>query len=117
MLGVVILKLQIAEIIISVVISLALAVILNIVGLIVDTLNPRLQWESPIAALKQNINAVIVILGEMLILGLLGYIGFTKISTMTELGLFLGLVPIGIAIVLIVVYFSFAEKCIKRLEV
>lgn len=116
-LGVVILKLQVAEILLAVAISISLTVILNTVGLIVDTVNPRLNWESPIAALKQNINAAIVILGEMLLIGLLGYIGFTKITSLMKLGFFLGLLPAIGAAVLIFFYFSFAEKRISKLDV
>jgi len=53
-------------------ISLALSAFACIAGLWLDTASPRLSWDSPIAAMKQNPNAVVVILAVMGLLGGLG---------------------------------------------
>lgn len=56
-------------------ISLAFSALACIAGLWLDTANPRLAWDAPVAAMKQNPNAVIVILAVM---GLLGGLGFAS---------------------------------------
>lgn len=43
-------------------------------GLLLDLLSPRLKWEHPVSALKQNKNSVIMILGMMGLLGAMGYL-------------------------------------------
>lgn len=116
-LGAVLLKLYAGELFLSAVISMALAIILNIAGLVVDTINPRLKWETPVAAMKQNINAVVVILAEMVILGVIGYFNITKIKTMTELLVFMALIPIFLSAVILIVFLPFGEKRLKKLEV
>jgi len=90
---------------------------INIAGLIVDTINPRLKWETPVAAMKQNINAVIVILAEMVILGVVGYFSITYIKTITELFVFTAIIPIFLSVVMLIVFMPFAEKRLKKLDV
>ena len=57
---------------VAVILSLGFSTAMNMIGLWLDTAWPRLSWDNPIAALKQNPNAVIAILGTM---GLLGGMG------------------------------------------
>lgn len=115
--GIVLLKMSVGTLLLATMISFLLAVIINIVGLIVDTVNPQLKWETPVAAMKQNINAIIVILGEMAILGVLGYFSVTKIKTITEVFVFMGIIPLVIAITMLCIYFPLAERRLKKLEV
>jgi ABC-2 type transport system permease protein len=56
------------------VIALAFIAFANIGGLFLDAANPRLSWDTPIAASKQNPNAGIVVVGLMALLALLGFI-------------------------------------------
>jgi ABC-2 type transport system permease protein len=53
-------------------ISLAFSALACICGLWLDTASPRLSWDAPIAAMKQNPNSVIVILAVMALIALLG---------------------------------------------
>lgn len=53
-------------------IALAFSAFASVAGLWLDTANPRLSWDSPIAALKQNPNAIILIFGALGLLVLLG---------------------------------------------
>ncbi len=117
LLGVVLLEMSVGQLLLAAVISFSFAVVLNIAGLVVDTINPRLKWETPVAAMKQNINAVVVILAEMVILGVIGYFSITKIKTMTELLVFMALIPIFLSAVILIVFLPFGEKRLKKLEV
>jgi len=61
--------------------ALAFSAFADIAGLWLDAVNPRLSWDTPTAALKQNPNAVIAILGTM---GLIAALGL--LSTRIRLG-------------------------------
>lgn len=63
------------------IVAMAFAAFANIAALFLDAANPRLSWDSPTAAMKQNINAMIVVLGLM---GLLGGLG--ALSALLPLG-------------------------------
>lgn len=96
--------------------SFVLSVVLNILGLYLDTLNPRLSWDNPVAAMKQNINTVVMILLEMLILAGIGFAVFRWVKTMEGLALFLLGVPLLLVIVLLALYFPLGERKIRALE-
>lgn len=53
-------------------VALAFSSFVCIAGLWLDTANPRLSWDNPTAALKQNPNSSIVIVGAMALIGALG---------------------------------------------
>jgi ABC-2 type transport system permease protein len=65
-------------------IGLAFSAFASIAGLWLDTANPRTDWDTPMAALKQNPNAMIVILGVMGAIGGLGaasaFLGWGKLA-------------------------------------
>jgi ABC-2 type transport system permease protein len=69
--------------------SFVLTLLFNVLGLYIDTVNPQLRWENPVAAMKQNVNAVIMMLLEMLSLGALGFAGFMWVKDLGPLMLFL----------------------------
>jgi ABC-2 type transport system permease protein len=71
--GAAVFRLGFAEAAGAALISLAFSSFACAAGLWLDTANPHLSWDAPIAALKQNPNAVIVILAVMALLGALGY--------------------------------------------
>ncbi|MCX7027248.1 MAG: hypothetical protein NT061_07175 [Spirochaetes bacterium] len=95
--------------------SLGFSTALNMIGLWLDTAWPRLSWDNPIAALKQNPNAIIVILGTMGLLG--GMVGLTLALELPRYGyaLLYGAIialPIGLWIAL---YPEFAKRKYARL--
>ncbi len=57
------------DLFIAFILSLLFATAFNMGGLWLETASPRLRWDNPIAAMKQNPNAVIAILGAMGFLG------------------------------------------------
>jgi ABC-2 type transport system permease protein len=56
--------------------ALLFATVFNMGGLWLETAFPRLRWDNPIAAMKQNPNAVIAILGAMGLLGGMAFLAF-----------------------------------------
>ncbi|MFH2115418.1 MAG: hypothetical protein ABIJ86_13015 [Spirochaetota bacterium] len=91
-------------------VALSLSFLLNLTGLWLDTANPRLNWDNPIAAMKQNPNALIAILGCMGILGGIGYLAISHGLGTLAFGLLFGLVPAVLFTVLLALYPCFAEK-------
>ncbi|WP_304239633.1 hypothetical protein [Gracilinema caldarium] len=97
--------------------SFVLTLLFNVLGLYIDTVNPQLRWENPVAAMKQNVNAVIMMLLEMLSLGALGFAGFMWVKDLGTLMLFLLALPLVITVVLLLLYFPLGIGTLRRLEV
>lgn len=98
-------------------VGLALSGLFNLLGLILDTANPRLRWDNPIAALKQNPNSVIVILAVMGTAGLIGYLSFRYMINGWLFALLFGVIPLAIFAVLLLWYPRFAVRRVEALEV
>ena len=73
-LGLMIFGTNLVDTLIAGLLALLFSTALNMGGIWMDTVSPRLSWDNPIAAMKQNPNAVIVILTAMALIGGLGYI-------------------------------------------
>ena len=96
--------------------ALVAASAFNLAGLWMDTAWPRLRWDNPIVALKQNPNAVFQILGAMAILGGCGVLaGKLELPRYGYAALFGGLFAAAIA-VLGAAYPAFARRRIRRWE-
>jgi ABC-2 type transport system permease protein len=54
-------------------ISLAAAVALTALGMIIDLARPLLDWTNPQKAIKQNLNVLLAMLADIGILSVLGY--------------------------------------------
>ncbi len=98
-------------------IALAVSGLVTIAGLWLDTANPRLRWDNPVAAMKQNINAVIIILGDMALIGGLG--GLSVLVRLDHLGFLLayGVLPGLLTGLALWAYPRYAEKRLGSLEV
>jgi ABC-2 type transport system permease protein len=97
--------------------SLAMSALLNLGGLWLDTANPRLRWDNPIAAMKQNPNAVIAIFGAMGLAGGGGYLAFTTGMGTGAFALWFGLVPAAAFVLLLLPYPRYAAKRLAAIEV
>ena len=58
----------------AVFVAFAFSSLFNAVGLWIDTANPRLAWDDPVAAMKQNPNSLIVLLGAMTVIVACGFV-------------------------------------------
>lgn len=110
------LKLSVLQGLCALVIAFALSGLFNLLGLWLDTANPRLRWDNPLSALKQNPNSIIAILGEMGLTGGLGALAFVlHLTPLGNLAVF-GLVPAGLFGILLALYPRYARKRIVEIE-
>ncbi len=81
----------------------------------IDTVNPKLEWENPIAAFKQNVNSIIAVFAAIILDGLFVLLGVVVLPhTMIGLSILIG-VFVVIAAPLGVLYFKYAEKRITTM--
>ncbi len=105
------------QIIFACLVALPLSATLNLLGLFLDTARPKLHWDNPVAAMKQNYNSVIDMLFNFLILAINGVIVFyAKNAYWWVLFIYFVFIPSSIFAVLIKPYAIYAEKKINSLE-
>ncbi len=97
-------------------VSLSLSTLLNMGGLWLDTANPRLDWDNPIAAMKQNPNAVIAIFGTMGLAAGVGYLAFVTGMQPGSFAWWFGAVPALVSGGLLALYPRYAEKRLAAME-
>jgi hypothetical protein len=73
-LGILLFGTSLVDTLIAGLLALLFSTALNMGGIWIDTASPRLSWDNPIAAMKQNPNSVIVILAAMACIGGLGFL-------------------------------------------
>lgn len=56
--------------VLSTVLSLVVSLLIIFLEMFMDTINPKLTWENPTAAFKQNINSIIGVFGTILIIAI-----------------------------------------------
>lgn len=96
--------------------ALAFSAFTCIAGLWLDTANPRLAWDNPTAALKQNPNSSILIVGVMALLGALG--ALTAFLRWDKLAFFIAyfIIFAVLAAAALAVYPGYAEGRIAEME-
>ncbi len=104
------------DIIVAAILSLLFGTAFNMGGLWLDTAFPRLRWDNPIAAMKQNVNAVVAILGAM---GLIG--GMAGLSLWLKLPRYGYALLYGVVLALPIAawlkfYPEFARKRYRKME-
>jgi hypothetical protein len=98
-------------------IALAFSALSAIAGLWLDTANPRLGWDTPTAALKQNINATVFILAIMGAIAGLGVVSaFLPWDKLAFFALYFGVFTAGAA-ALLAAYPNYARRKLDSLEV
>ena len=96
------------------IITLLVSLVLIFTEMFIDTVNPKLQWENPPAAFKQNINAVVSSFISMGVVGL--FIVLMIFLPKTALGMLLiGVIFAVIAAPLGFLYFRYAVKRIPKM--
>lgn len=92
----------------------SVSIVLIFTEMFLDTANPKLEWENPIAAFKQNMNSVISIFITFLVIGIFVGLGFLVPKNnvghliMTAVFVVIG-APLGY------LYFRYAEKRITTM--
>lgn len=79
-----------------VVLAVAISIFLIFVDMFIDSVNPKLQWENPTAAFKQNVNTLFAIFIELGVIGIFVVLG-VYVMPKNETGI---MILCGISIVL-----------------
>ena len=96
------------------IISLLVSLVLIFTEMFIDTVNPKLQWENPTAAFKQNVNAVVSSFISMGVVGI--FVVLMIFLPKTSLGMLLiALIFAVIAAPLGFLYFRYAVKRIPKM--
>lgn len=114
--GAILLGDSLADTLIALVLALLGAGALNMGALVLDTFWPKLNWENPISALKQNPNSVIVILGAMGLIGGLGALSATVPSSKYFFAILYGMVFAVVCAVFGLLLFKFGVRRVGRME-
>jgi len=110
-------KFTVLHIIFASLVALVFSALLNLVGLFLDTAKPKLLWDNPIAAMKQNMNVAFIMLFNFIIMGLAGLVLFFARNSYTWLLLiYFVFIPGAIFAVLLKPYGIYAERKIHNIE-
>lgn len=114
--GIFLLRLGAGDSIAAILLALLFSSTLNLAGLWLDTANARLAWDNPIAALKQNPNAVFIILGSMGVIALCGVASAKMKLPHYGYGLVFGGIFLAAGILCGILFPKYAEKKLEYLE-
>jgi len=93
--GEIILRLSLGTLLIMIIISPIAVLYPNLLGIIIDLINPKLKWDSEQKAVKQNINGMITMFGGAAIIGVMIFLLF-KLSLEMKTILLIAIVVTGI---------------------
>lgn len=71
------------------ILSLVASLLITFLELMLDSVNPKLNWENPMAAFKQNVNSIISIFGTMAFVALFVLVGIILPKTIVGFVIFL----------------------------
>ena len=104
-----------SSIIYTIIISIASSLVIILIDLFVDTANPKLLWENPVAAFKQNLNTLAGMLLDFIVIAIMIALGFF-ILPKNQLGLvILAVLFVIIAAPLGSLYLKYAQKRIPQM--
>lgn len=109
------LEIIIEIVVMIIIINTAVSLPLVFMDMFIDTANPKLNWENPVAAFKQNMNSIIAVFATLIVDGLFVILGIFVLPK-TSVGLVvLTVIFIIIGAPLGAGYFKYAEKRITKM--
>lgn len=95
---------------------IAAAIFSSNVGMLLDIIKPKLDWQTPQQAMKQNFNAVILTYFTMIVAGLIGFLTYKLIvSQMSEQKLMVVAIMVPVALMILgVIIYGIACKLLKK---
>ena len=98
-------------------IALSLALFCNVLALMLDTVHPKLHWNSPAAAVKHNLNNVIMLFTDILLLSIT-----VTVVTLTSMRqafylLYFGAIPLLASGIITHFFWPYAERKINGIEI
>lgn len=101
----------------ALVIALSLALFCNLLALILDTAHPKLHWDTPAAAVKHNLNTIIMLLSDLLLLSItIAAALLTSLPQGYYLLCFAG-IPLLASAITAHFFWRYAEQQINRIEI
>lgn len=97
-------------IVLQFVLSFFLSLLLVSIDMLFDTINPKLNWENPMAAIKQNLNAFFSMFTNMILIALLSLLFFIVLPKNILGFIIAAAVLIILSVPLAALYFKFAVK-------
>jgi ABC-2 type transport system permease protein len=116
-LGWYIFKMEFANILLAFMIGMLVMLPILISGIILELSWPKLIWDNPQKAMKQNLNGMIIVLGIMFVLPLLGFLIFKFVSNPLLGYVILTLFPVALSIVLYKALLDYGEKRFLDIEI
>lgn len=117
-LGEVIFKLPVFNIVMAFIISNLILLPIIIIGLIIDFKWPKLSWDDPVKAMKQNLNVVVVVLfGMFVIIPVIGIVVYKFLRNPVYGYFTLILAPLLISAVLYRWLITYSNKRYYRIEI
>lgn len=110
------LKIASVDTLIALILAMLGSLCLNLAGLAIDMFFPRLSWENPISALKQNPNSVIMILGTMGLIAGLGVLSRALPAEKYFCAILYGILFSVVSVILWFVLSNFGVKRFRRME-
>ena len=101
----------------ALIIALSLALLCNLLALMLDTAHPKLHWDTPAAAVKHNLNNIIILFSDLLLLGIIVTVAsLMSIPQEYYLLCFAG-IPLLASGITAHFFWPYAERKINRLEI
>ena len=88
-----------------------------ILGLLIELKYPKLNWDNPQKAVKQNMNTVIIMFGDMGFIAALCFIALTYIESSLAAYSFIISVSLILSLIFINWLFKYAEKRFYEIEI
>ena len=102
---------------VALIIALSLALFCNLLALVLDTAHPKLYWDSPAAAVKHNLNNVMMLFTDILFLSIT-----VTVATLTSMRqefylLCFSAIPLLASVIIAHFFWPYAERKINEIEI
>lgn len=114
--GMIALNVALTDGIIAIVIAMVLMTPILICGIFLELMSPKLLWDNPQKAMKQNMNGVIIIFGGMFIVPLIGFLTYKYLNVPLYGYLILIIVPLVLSVVLYKALIKYGTKRFYEIE-
>lgn len=102
--------------IIAIVIALLLMTPILIFGIFLELMSPKLLWDNPQKAMKQNMNGLIIVFGGMFIIPLVGFLTYKYLDVPLYGYSILTLIPLILSVVLYKALIKYGTKRFYEIE-
>lgn len=114
--GIVMFKAGISSAILALVMAILIMTPVLITGILLELTWPKLLWDNPRKAMKQNMNGVIITIGGMCIVPLIGYLIFKFITKPLYAYGLLIIIPLSISIIMFDFLMKYGSKRFYEIE-